>query len=233
MIVALQTKPSPAALDGIKVVAFFAMVIDHINTAAGFDITELQLIGRIAFPLFAFVWGANITRHKISQKSLNRMWLLALLCQPSYFFAFQSVGFSLTSLNILFSFAIAGQLLKAVQEPSTGNVIAATGALLLMPWMETSYELRGLLLLLASAALFKTRSEYGRTILFVIWIALAIFLNFPSGLIFSLTGGVIATIFLYVLCNQLQHYTRFMPGGFFVFAYSMHLFLIGLFTHTL
>lgn len=230
MIEALQTKPSPAALDGIKVVAFFAMVIDHINTAAGFDITELQLIGRIAFPLFAFVWGVNINRHKISQKSLNRMWLLALLCQPSYFFAFKSVGFSLTSLNILFSFAIAGQVLKAVLEPSVCNVIAATGALLLMPWMDTSYELRGLLLLLASAAVFKFWFEYGRKILVALWISLAIFLNLPSGLIFSLTGGVMATIVLYVLCNQLQHsFTRFMPGGFFIIGYSMHLFLIGIY----
>ncbi|HDL6856147.1 TPA: conjugal transfer protein TraX [Yersinia enterocolitica] len=64
-------------------VAFMAMVGDHIATVFQLDMPLLNLLGRCAFPLFALVSGCNLAGHCLRQSSLNRLWLMALLAQLS------------------------------------------------------------------------------------------------------------------------------------------------------
>ncbi|EKN3420977.1 conjugal transfer protein TraX [Yersinia enterocolitica] len=74
---------SPLQRDVIRMVAFMAMVGDHIATAFQLDMPLLNLLGRCAFPLFALVSGCNLAGHCLRQSSLNRLWLMALLAQLS------------------------------------------------------------------------------------------------------------------------------------------------------
>lgn len=54
---------SPGQRDIIKTVALVLMVLDHANRILHLDQTWMFLAGRGAFPLFALVWGRNLSRH--------------------------------------------------------------------------------------------------------------------------------------------------------------------------
>lgn len=70
---------SPLQRDVIRMMAFVAMVLDHLATAFQADLPLLNMAGRCAFPLFALVSGCNLAGHALRQSSLNRLWLMALL----------------------------------------------------------------------------------------------------------------------------------------------------------
>lgn len=64
---------SPGQRDIIKTVALLLMVADHINRILHLNQTWLFLAGRGAFPLFALVWGLNLSRYThIRQSAINR-----------------------------------------------------------------------------------------------------------------------------------------------------------------
>ncbi|EIN8806674.1 conjugal transfer protein, partial [Salmonella enterica] len=54
---------SPGQRDLIKTVALLLMVADHINRILHLNQEWLFLAGRGAFPLFALVWGLNLSQH--------------------------------------------------------------------------------------------------------------------------------------------------------------------------
>ncbi len=54
---------SSAALDMVKVLALIAMLADHINTLFLMPPNPLlYAAGRMAFPLFTFMWAMNVQR---------------------------------------------------------------------------------------------------------------------------------------------------------------------------
>ncbi len=66
---------SPGQRDIIKTVALVLMVLDHINLIFQLKQEWMFLAGRGAFPLFALVWGLNLSRHAhIRQPAINRLW---------------------------------------------------------------------------------------------------------------------------------------------------------------
>ncbi len=68
----------------IKLIACIAMLIDHAGKMLFPHVPEMRLIGRLAFPLFAYgiAVGAVYTRDPV--KYLSRIALLALVSQPLY-----------------------------------------------------------------------------------------------------------------------------------------------------
>lgn len=73
---------SPGQRDIIKTVALVLMVLDHANRILHLDQTWMFLAGRGAFPLFALVWGLNLSRHAhIRQSAINRLWGWAVFSQ--------------------------------------------------------------------------------------------------------------------------------------------------------
>lgn len=71
---------SPGQRDIIKTVALLLMVADHVNRILHLDQEWLFLAGRGAFPLFALVWGLNLSRHAhIRQSAINRLWGQAVI----------------------------------------------------------------------------------------------------------------------------------------------------------
>ena len=79
---------SPGQRDIIKTVALVLMVLDHANRILHLDQSWMFLVGRGAFPLFALVWGLNLSRHThIRQEAINRLWGWAVIAQFAYYLA--------------------------------------------------------------------------------------------------------------------------------------------------
>ncbi|WP_103742954.1 type-F conjugative transfer system pilin acetylase TraX, partial [Escherichia coli] len=115
--------------DVIRMVAFVAMVGDHIATAFQLDMPLLNMVGRCAFPLFVLVCGCNMAGKTFRQHSLNRLWLMALLAQPGYWLAFRGVGLAWWQLNILFTFAVVMQVALFLQSATARDGVSAFTAL--------------------------------------------------------------------------------------------------------
>ena len=88
----VQTKKFPGFTGNeLKLIALISMTCDHVGLQLLPDVQLLRILGRLAFPIFAYMIaeGCRYTRNR--KKYLLRMVSLAALCQVVYFFAMGSL----------------------------------------------------------------------------------------------------------------------------------------------
>ncbi|EFD0277431.1 type-F conjugative transfer system pilin acetylase TraX [Escherichia coli] len=187
---------------------------------AGFSV-----VGRGAFPLFALVWGLNLSRHThIRQEAINRLWGWAVIAQFAYYLA----GFPWYEGNILFAFAVAAQVLTWC-ETRTWWRSAETMLLLAMwlPFSGTSYGIAGLLMLAVSHRLYRAEDRTERLALVACLLAVIPALNLATSDVAAVAGLVMTVLTVgLVLCTG-KSLPRFWPGDFFPTFYACHLTVLG------
>ncbi|CAD5570113.1 type-F conjugative transfer system pilin acetylase TraX [Escherichia coli] len=214
--------------DVIRMVAFVAMVGDHIATAFQLDMPLLNMVGRCAFPLFALVSGCNMAGKTLRQHSLNRLWLMALLAQPGYWLAFREAGLMWWQLNILFAFAVVMQVALFLQSATARNGVAAFTALVgYIPLSSASYGIPGLLMLAGALLVWEVRDTL-RPALFAIWLLLVALLNARHGDVMMLSGVFLTLTVLFCVLGMVSASgQRLQTGRWFAPAYALHLLCIG------
>ncbi len=102
----------------IKLIAIACMIVDHVGVVLYPRMMELRLIGRIAFPLFAWCLcvGAEYTRS--IWKYALRLLIAGILSQPFYVWA---MNHTWTDLNIFFELLIALLAIAAIRENRMGS----------------------------------------------------------------------------------------------------------------
>jgi hypothetical protein len=85
----------------LKIIAIVTMVIDHVGRILYPDLLFLQVIGRLSFPLFAYLIVLGVESTKKPRKYMITLLIFALISQVPYFLAFGIQPFE--RLNILFS----------------------------------------------------------------------------------------------------------------------------------
>ncbi|EFU1954845.1 type-F conjugative transfer system pilin acetylase TraX [Salmonella enterica] len=214
--------------DVIRMVAFMAMVGDHLTTAFQADLPLLNMVGRCAFPLFALVSGCNLAGKTLQQRSLNRLWLMALLAQPGYWLAFREAGLMWWQLNILFTFAVAMQVARFRQTTTVLSGIAAFAALVgYLPLSSASYGIPGLLMLAGVLLVWQVRDAL-RPAVFAIWLLLVALLNARHGDVMMLSGVILTLAVLFCVHGLVPASGRRLQAGrWFAPAYALHLLCIG------
>lgn len=86
----------------LKIIAAFTMLIDHIGYIFFPDIWIFRIIGRLSFPIFAFMISEGCIYTKNKPLYLFRIFLLAIVCQVPYFFIEKEIY-----LGILFTFSLS------------------------------------------------------------------------------------------------------------------------------
>lgn len=215
--------------DVIRVVAFVAMVGDHLATAFQADLPLLNMAGRCAFPLFALVSGCNLAGKTLGQRSLNRLWLMALLAQPGYWLAFREAGLIWWQLNILFTFAVVMQVARFLQSTTVLSGIAAFAALVgYLPLSSASYGIPGLLMLAGALLVWQVRDTL-RPAVFAIWLLLVALLNVRHGDVMMVSGVVLTLVVLFCVQGLVTaSAARLRAGRWFAPGYALHLLLISL-----
>ncbi|ECD9628930.1 type-F conjugative transfer system pilin acetylase TraX [Salmonella enterica subsp. enterica] len=214
--------------DFIRMIAFMAMVGDHIATAFQLDMPLLNMAGRCAFPLFALVSGCNMAGKTLRQHSINHLWLMALLAQPGYWLTFREAGLMCWQLNILFAFAVVMQVTRFLQATTVLNGVAAFTALVgYLPLSSASYGIPGLLML-AGAVLFWQVRDSLRPALFAVWLLLVALLNARHGDVMMLSGVILTLAVLFCVHGLVPASGRRLQAGrWFAPAYALHLLCIG------
>jgi hypothetical protein len=84
----------------LKIIAIITMTVDHVGAILYPDLIVLRIIGRIAFPLFAYLITLGIESTKKPGRYLITLFSFALVSQIPYSLAFEIQPFE--QLNILF-----------------------------------------------------------------------------------------------------------------------------------
>lgn len=87
---------------GLKIIAIISMLIDHLGDAWFKQTTVMNVIGRIAFPIFAFQISEGYIYTKNLKKYFFRLFIFALLSQIP-FMLFRSTFTTDFALNIFFT----------------------------------------------------------------------------------------------------------------------------------
>ena len=197
---------SPGQRDIIKTVALVLMVLDHINLIFQLKQEWMFLAGRGAFPLFALVWGLNLSRHAhIRQPAINRLWGWGIIAQFAYY------------------------LVLTWCETRSGWRTAA--AILLMalwgPLSGTSYGIAGLLMLAVSYRLYRAEDRAERLALLACLLAVIPALNLASSDAAAVAGLVMTVLTVGLVSCAGKSLPRFWPGDFFPVFYACHLAVLG------
>ncbi|WP_096980363.1 conjugal transfer pilus acetylase TraX [Escherichia coli] len=216
---------SPGQRDIIKTVALVLMVLDHINLIFQLKQEWMFLAGRGAFPLFALVWGRNLSRHAhIRKPALQRLWGWAIIAQFGYYMA----GFPWYEGNILFAFAVAAQVLRWGEAHSRrGAVAAILLAVLWLPFSGTSYGIAGLLMLAVSHRLYRAEERTERLALVACLLAVIPALNLATSDAAAVAGLVMTVLTVGLVSCAGKSLPRFWPGDFFPTFYASHLAVLG------
>lgn len=94
----------------IKTVAMITMLVDHIGAALFPQYRILRIIGRIAFPIYAYCLAVGCVYTKDIVRYVERLLLLALISQPFYALALHHDN------NLMFAYSFAERPLKAALQ---------------------------------------------------------------------------------------------------------------------
>ncbi len=100
----------------IKYIAIAAMLCDHVGLFLFPDITFLRDIGRIAFPLFAWLIANGAYHTKDIRTYLSRLFLLAIISQIPFTLANQEIGSPLFYFNVFFTLFLGLLAIYGIQR---------------------------------------------------------------------------------------------------------------------
>ncbi len=129
----------------MQLLAMLTMLIDHVGKAFFPDQIEWQVIGRIAFPIYAYCIVMGYHHTKNLKNYLFRLFLIALVSQLPYMLVFSTLG-----LNVVGSLLIALMVIVALDRYKgflQAIIIVGTAGLMLEA-LSFSYGIYGLLLVL-------------------------------------------------------------------------------------
>ena len=97
--------------NALKLIAIVTMTIDHVGMMLFPNILLLRIIGRLAFPIFAYMIAEGCVYTKNRKKYLLTVSVFAAVCQTVYIVAMQSVY-----MCILVTFALSIVLIYALDN---------------------------------------------------------------------------------------------------------------------
>jgi hypothetical protein len=184
--------PASGALEVLKVVALVTMVVDHANKyALESAYPMMEHIGRLAFPLFAFVTAANLRWNTADpQRYFMRLAVWGVASQAIYTWATGR-----TDLNILLTLGIGVQLVLAVEALREHSSVVGVLWLMvvLVATLSCDYRLTGPLLVMLFHGWFARPGPY-TALLAILGVAV---LNFsllfaPAALASLIVAGAVA-----------------------------------------
>lgn len=127
-------------------IAMLTMLIDHIGIVYFPEQTWLRVIGRIAFPLYAYLMVIGYKRTRNYRKYVFRVAVLAAISQPAYQWAFDT-----NRLNIVVTLLLGLLLFKLLDTANRKPMIQ--GALVIVTllaaeWFSLDYGAYGIALML-------------------------------------------------------------------------------------
>lgn len=223
----------------LKLIATVTMFIDHTGAAFApfFDTTKLRIIGRIAFPIYAFLIAEGCRHTKNIKKYLLRLFIFALISEVPYDlfhsitdnpFSNQFSYFNLSHQNVFFTLflgALAIYLYELIKPKDimfafTPFLVCASIAYIL----KTDYDLIGVCMIFA-AYLCKNRAAQAFSIFAGVFWLYAVEFQFSAYGLWLTAFGSIACLLILLYNGKSGIKITQLKWTFYLF-YPLHLLAI-------
>lgn len=211
----------------LKVIALISMVVDHVALYLVEDGTILyetmRCIGRIAFPVFAFLIAEGFIHTRNRYRYFFTMLGFAVISEIPWYLLNGADG----THNVMFTLALGVATLMVLENLLQRNlvlgVIWTVGMAGLAYWLGVDYEWRGILIIV----IFYLFNGYGRS--FPYYRDMQFFCTFVLMMYYGMIGTVMACMILY-LYNGTRGFVQgsIIKYGFYAF-YPIHLLIIHIF----
>lgn len=142
----------PYTLTGssLKIIALFAMLLDHIGAILFPQFILLRIIGRIAFPIFCFLLIEGFIHTHNSRKYASRLLIFALISEVPFDLAITHRAFYLDHQNIFFTLFIGLLVLIGIRRYSNHvlmQILIIWTGCLFARILKVDYNLLGVLMI--------------------------------------------------------------------------------------
>lgn len=214
----------------LKIIAVFGMICDHIRyVLPAFDNEYTKILGRIAFPIFAFLITEGYSHTKNIKKYIIRLGIFSLISQiPFLMFVW---GCNLTTefeLNVIFTMLI-GVLALLVYDKIQNKISKFLGIILLVILAEilkTDYGAVGVMTIL-NFYIFKDTKILKYLLFLLICIGkLFLYRNLNINYIIFILPYIIGYIFSIIpIALYNKKIGKFKLKYFFYIFYPLHMFI--------
>jgi len=233
----------------LKIIACILMLIDHLGAALFPDVIILRLIGRLSFPIFAYLIAIGYSKTNSFSRYLYRLSIFAAISQIPFSLAFSEginihnfsdflrffVGNPDPHLNVFFTLTI-GLIAIRVWDKGESIIGKITAVLVLgitAQFFNTDYGVYGVAMIVAFYAFrnSKIKTIVSQNIVFIVFFAPQILLtslNYPDVPIkliwFNQALSLLSLIFISTYNGGKGKDLKY----FFYAFYTVHLLIIGL-----
>jgi hypothetical protein len=233
----------------LKVIAILLMLIDHTGAVIFPQAIILRLIGRLSFPIFAYLIVVGYTKTKSFTKYLTRLVIFAALSQIPFSLAFGEkltifsfsdflsffVGSPNPHLNIFFTLALGLLAIRIwdIEESELGRIIIILSLAITAKVLHTDYNTYGIAMILAFYIFRhnKIKTVISQTIVYILFDASQVLFyvhKFPDITLdfawFSQVLSLLALIFIFKYNHTKGKDLKYV---FYAF-YPLHLLILGL-----
>ena len=201
----------------IKIIAIITMVIDHTGYVLFPHIPLFREIGRIAFPLFAFLIANGAVHTRDINKYLFRLALLAIISEP--FFSMMTSGSSMNIFFTLFLAVAAISVLKHLNSSIKYFVFIVLSLLFsyIAEVIRADYAAIGVLFIIALYVVI----NYKLLVCFCIFVFMLLLYDFTFLFYYSL----ISLIPVILYDGKRGFNSNFVKWAFYLF-YPIHIFIL-------
>ncbi|MGH4119614.1 TraX family protein [Clostridium sp.] len=233
----------------LKVIAILLMLIDHTGAVIFPEVTILRLIGRLSFPIFAYLIVVGYTKTNSFSKYLTRLMIFAALSQLPFSLAFGEqfnilnlsdflsfvVGGPNPHLNIFFTLALGLLAIRIwdKEESEIARVITVLALAITSKVLHTDYNMYGVAMILAFYIFKdnKIKTVISQTLVYILFDASQILIyvyKFPGITLelawFGQALSLLALVFIFKYNNEKGKNLKY----FFYAFYPLHLLILGL-----
>ncbi len=180
----------------LKIIAVISMVIDHVGMLFFPQSAEFRIIGRLAFPIFAFLIANGVIHTTNFRKYIGRLAIFALISQIPFYIFTRMLGIEGFPLNIFFTLTLGGLILHLYTRVKNIyiSVLATLGIIVLSHFVNYDYGLYGVMLIV-SYYIFRKNMIFGSLAILVSTIYYYAMPNFFVLQVFSLLAILIIALY--------------------------------------
>jgi hypothetical protein len=163
----------------IKLIAIISMAIDHVGLFFFPEQELFRIVGRVSFPLFAWLIANGAHHTKDINKYILRIFIFALISQIPFFLAFSQLGIDDIGLNVFFTLGLGLASIILIQKKLNKlfTIFSIFLLVLLAEFMKVDYGAYGILATVLFYVFYKNLklmvvSQIVLTIIFTIFMAL-------------------------------------------------------------